>query len=126
MPRPFIPRDRGSAGANPGFGAPWFQMDGLSSRIAVRVGRAVAALEAHLMRPMRLGPFGEEFRIECDTPTRLGVELYHPAFNAFGIELLVDGAIKRIGEVDAPPVATDLDHLWTAVERRAIRRMRRA
>src|SRR5262249_54419642 len=101
-------------------------MDGLSSRIAVRVGRAVAALEAYLMRPMQLGPFDERFRVECDTPGRLGVALHHPAFDAFGIELLVDGAIKGIGEVDPPPVATDLDHLWTAVERRAIRRMRRA
>src|SRR5262249_44578574 len=101
-------------------------MDGLSSRIAVRVGRAVAALEAYLMRPMRLGPFDEEFRIECDTPSRLGIELHHPAFDACGKDLRADGAINEIVKVAPPPVATDLDHLWTAVERRAIRRMRRA
>ena len=75
------------------------------------------ALQPDLMRPVRLGPGDEELFIEGDTACRIGVELRHPAFDAVRIELLIDGAIERVGEIDAPPVTTDLHHLWATVER---------
>src|SRR5262249_30799277 len=45
------------------------------------------------------------------------IDLHHPTLPPIGIKLLVPGRVKRVGEVDAPAVATDLDHLWAAVER---------
>ena len=64
-----------------------------------------------------LRPVDEELRVEGDAAIRAGVELHHPAVDALGIELRVDGAIERVGEVDALAVAADLDHLRAAVER---------
>ena len=59
-------------------------------------------------------------------PSGLRVELHHPAVDAVGIELRVDGAVERVGEIDAPAVAADLDHLRPAVERPVLgARMRR-
>src|SRR5947209_15245893 len=85
-------------------------------RIAIRIGRAVAALQADLMRPMALRPIDEELRIERNPAIRARVELHHPAVDSLGIELRIDGAVKRIGEVDALPVAADLHHLRPAIE----------
>ena len=42
-------------------------------------------------------------------PHSVGVELHHPSIHSFGIELLIDRAIKRIGEVNPPPITADLD-----------------
>src|SRR6266478_9835364 len=81
-----------------------------SSRIAIGIRRTVAAFKAHLVRPVRCRPFHEEFRIEADAAFRIGVELDHPSLDAIGIELWVDGAVQRIGEIDPPPVAADLHH----------------
>src|SRR5262245_32764101 len=68
----------------------------LTSRIAVGVGRAVAALEPHLVRAMRCRPSHKELGIEGYAAIRIGVELHHPAVNAVGIELRIDGAIERV------------------------------
>src|ERR1051326_5646877 len=68
------------------------------------------------MRQLSLGPIDEEFGIEGDAALGLGVELHHPAVEAALVELRVDRAVERIGEVDAPAVAADLDHLRTAAE----------
>src|SRR5258706_10814659 len=89
----------------------------IPSRIAIGIRRTVAAFEPHLVRPVRRRPLHEEFRIEADTAIRLGVELDHPSLDAVGIELRVDGAVQRIGEIDPPSVAADLHHLRPAAER---------
>src|SRR5262249_20320851 len=86
------------------------------SRMAIRVGRAVPALQANLVRALPLRPVNEELRIEGNPAVRFGVELHHPPIDPFRVELLVDGPVKRIGEIDAPSVAADLDHLWAAIE----------
>ena len=79
------------------------------------------------MRALSLRPVDKEFRIESDAAARLGVELDHPAVDPVGVELRVDGAVKRIGEIDPPPVAAYFDHLWTAAEFAVLRaRMVRA
>ena len=95
--------------------------------ITVRVRRCVAALQADLVRAMLRVELDEELRIEGHRAVGCDVELDHPALDAVGIELIVPRAVERVREVDAPPVAADLDHLRAAVERRRrIRRMRRA
>src|SRR5947209_18922847 len=68
------------------------------------------------MRSMALRPIDEELRIERNPAIRAGVELHHPAVDPFGIELRIDGAVERIGEVDAFAIAADLDHLGAAIE----------
>src|SRR5690242_12631655 len=68
------------------------------------------------MRAVALWPGHEEARIELDTAIDAGVELDHPAVEALWIELRIDGAVERISEIDAPPVAADLDHLRSAVQ----------
>src|SRR5712671_7364289 len=83
----------------------------ISSRIAIGIRRTVAAFEPYLVRPVRRRPIHEEFRIEADAAVRLGVELDHPSLDAVGIELRVDGAVQRVGEINPPSVAADLHHL---------------
>ena len=61
-------------------------------------------------------PFDKKPGIEGDAPIRFGVELHHPSIHSFGIELLIDRAIKPIGEVDPPPITADLNHLRSAVQ----------
>src|SRR5262245_36624303 len=90
---------------------------GFLSRIAVGVRRAVAALKPHLVRAVRGRPLDQELRIESDATVRAGVELHHPALDAVGVELRVDGAVERVREVDATPVAADLHHLRAAAQR---------
>src|SRR5215475_14927215 len=85
-------------------------------RIAIGIRRAVAALQANLVRTLAFGPVDEEFWIEGHAAFRLDVELHHPAFDALRIELRIDGAVERVGEVDALAVATDLDHLGAAIQ----------
>src|ERR1700730_13650567 len=68
------------------------------------------------MRSMALWPFDEEFRVELDSALGLGVKLYHPALDSIGIELGIDRAVERVGEIDAPTIAADLHHLRAAVE----------
>src|SRR5215471_10268675 len=97
-----------------------------ASWITIGIRRAVAAFEPHLMRAMRRRPFHEEPRIERDAAAGLRIELHHPAVDAVGIELRIDRAVERVGEIDAPAVAADLDHLRPAAERPRAARMRRA
>src|ERR1051325_7205452 len=85
-------------------------------RIAIGIRGAVAALQANLVRALPFRPVDEEFRIEGHAAVRLDVELHHPAIDAFRIELRIDRAVERIGEIDAPPVTADLDHLRAAIE----------
>src|SRR5215813_3465318 len=95
--------------------------------IAIGIRRTVAALQANLMRTLPLWPIDEEFRVEGHAAIRLDVELHHPTIDAFGIELRIDGAVERIGEIDAPSVAADLDHLRASIELAVLRtRMARA
>src|SRR5947209_6059008 len=68
------------------------------------------------MRSMRRRPLHEELGIERDATPRLGIELHHPTIDPVGIELRIDGAVERIGEVDAAAVTADLDHLRSAAE----------
>ena len=68
------------------------------------------------MWSVRGRPLHKEFGIEGDAAVRIGVELDHPSFDAIGIELWIDGAVQRIGEIDAPAVAADLYHLRAAAE----------
>src|SRR4029077_7870093 len=86
------------------------------SRITIGIRGAVAGLQANLMRTLSLRPVDKEFRIKGDSAARLGVELDHPAVDPLGIKLRVDGAVKRIGEIDPSPVSTHFDHLRTAAE----------
>src|SRR5262249_36636460 len=95
-------------------GGRWPTSTGL--RIAVRIRRAVAAFEADLVRQLPLRPGHEEFRVEVDAAAFAGIELHHPAVEAAFVELGVDGAIERVGEIDAPAVAADLHHLRAAAE----------
>src|SRR5689334_8899100 len=69
------------------------------------------------MRPVALGPFDKEIRIKSNACILPRIELHQPAIDAFRIELLVDRAVERVREINAPPVAADLDHLRPAVER---------
>src|SRR5215469_3061571 len=91
------------------------------SRITEGIRRAVAALEPHLMRQLSLRPLDEEFGIEGDAAVGLGVELHHPAVEPAVVELRVDRAVKRVGEIDALPVAADLDHLRPTAELAVLR-----
>src|SRR5579863_3292043 len=87
-----------------------------SSCVAVGVGGGVAAFEAYLVTA-QLAELQEEVRIDFQAALGFGIELYHPAPDALGIELHVPRRIERVGEIDAPAVAADLDHLRTAVQR---------
>src|SRR5262245_25914165 len=84
------------------------------SRVAVGVGRAVAPLQPDLVRQLAFWPVDEEFWIEGDAAVRVGVELHHPAVKTVLVELAVDGAVKRVGEIDPAAIAADLDHLRPA------------
>src|SRR3954468_16217475 len=84
-------------------------------REAVGVGRGVSAFQPHLMRSL-VAEVDEEVGVEAHPPLGVDVQLGHPALDALGIELGVPGQVERIGEVDAPAVAADLDHLRAAVE----------
>src|SRR6516225_1976284 len=74
------------------------------SRIAIRVRGAIATLQTDLVRQVSLRPFDEELRVERDAALGLGVELHHPALESAFVELRVDRAVERVGEIDAPPV----------------------
>src|SRR5215212_1505460 len=89
---------------------------GCGLRIAIGIGRGVTALQPHLMRPL-VTEIEEEVRVEAHAALRVGIELDHPALDAVGIELRVPGQVERVGEVDAPAIPADLDHLRPPVER---------
>ena len=96
----------------------------LRSRIAVGIRRSSRHLQPNLMRPVALRPFDEELRIELNAAAGIDIELHHPAVDSLRIELRIDRAVKRVGEIDAFAVAADLHHLRPAVERSVRRGMR--
>jgi hypothetical protein len=63
------------------------------------------------MRQVAIGPGQEEVFVKFDPALWLGVDHDHPALDPIGIELVIDCAVERIGEVDAASIATDLDHI---------------
>src|SRR5215469_6967917 len=67
------------------------------SRIAIRIRRAVAALQPDLMRQVPFRPGQKELRIEGNAAVRIGVELHHPAIEPALVELRIDGAVERVG-----------------------------
>src|SRR5262249_10491508 len=75
------------------------------SGIAIRIRRAIAAFEPNLVRPVRSRPLDEELLIEGYAAIRAGVEFDHPTLDAVRIELRIDGAIERVGEIDPLSIA---------------------
>src|SRR6187200_1575484 len=59
----------------------------------------------------------EESWVELHAAFRFHVYLGHPPADAVWIELLVPRRVEAVGEVDAPAVAADLDHLRSAIQR---------
>src|SRR5262249_24619453 len=110
-PRPHLSRGYAHVGACRG---PTSRL--VPSGIAIGIRRAVASLQPDLMRPMAFRPIDEEFRVERDASGGVGVEFSNPAVDAFRIEWRIDRAVERVGEITAPSVAADLDHLRSAVE----------
>jgi len=94
------------------------------SRVTIGIRGRVSALQAHLMRQVALGPGQEEIVIKRDPALGLRVDLDHPALDPVWIKLVVNGAVERIGEVDAASIATDLDHLRATIEGLMVLRMR--
>src|SRR6266851_5969512 len=65
---------------------------------------------------MTFWPIDEEFRIEGHAAAGLDIELDHPTVEPAFIKLRIDGAIKRVGEIDPASIPTDLHHLRAAAE----------
>jgi len=83
-------------------------------------------LQAYLMRQVAIGPGEKEVLVKFHPAIWLGVDLDHPALNPVGIKLVINGAVERIGKVDAASIATDFDHLRPTVKRPMALRMRSA
>src|SRR5690242_2456562 len=58
----------------------------------------------------------EKTGIKRHSARRIDVDLGDPSANAFGIELVVERRVERVGHVDAAAVAADLEHLRRAVD----------
>src|ERR1700732_108936 len=69
------------------------------------------------MRAVRGGPLHKELWVERYAPLGVRIQLHHPALDAVRIELRVNGAVERVGEIDALAVAADLHHLRPAAQR---------
>ena len=80
------------------------------SWVAVGVRGGVAALQAHLMRPLALKSH-KEVRIDLHPAVGIGVDLRHPSAQPLGIELLVPRRVQRVGQIDPAAVAAQLHHL---------------
>src|SRR5438132_45265 len=59
----------------------------------------------------------EELGIDAEAALRRRVQLGRPAADALGIELGIPTRVQRVGQVDPPSVAAQLDHLRPTVER---------
>src|SRR5256885_5808098 len=88
------------------------------SRVAIRVGRGVAALEMNLMGALL--ECREEAFVQAQATLGLGMNRGRPAFDPVGVELLVPTRVQRVGEIGALPVAAELHHLRAAVQRSAL------
>ena len=81
---------------------------------AVRVAGGVTALQPGLVdaQPAKSTPLAKETRVGGNAAAiQACVELGHPRANAIGVEDEVPGPLERVGNVDAPAVTADLDHL---------------
>src|SRR5215213_9799528 len=74
-----------------------------SLRIAIGIGRGVAALQPDLMRPL-VAKIEEEVGVEAHPALGVGIELDHPALDAVGIELSIPGQVEGVGDIDAAPI----------------------
>src|SRR4051812_2842695 len=86
----------------------------LVSAVAVGVRRGVSTLQPHLVRPQAAPVVtgDEEPLVEGHAAGgRIGVDLGHPGAHAGREELVVPGAVERVGQVDPPSVPADLHHL---------------
>src|SRR5688572_15848997 len=87
------------------------------SAVAIGVRGGVPTLQAYLVRspPAEVLAVWEEAVVDAEPAGRgIGVDLRHPGADAVREELVVPGAVQRVGDVDAPAVAADLDHLRAA------------
>src|SRR4051794_40012196 len=82
-----------------------------ASAVTVRVGRGVAALQSDLVHAQatELLAVREESLVDAEPAVGVGVELGHPGAHAVRVELVVPRSVQRVGEVDPPAVAADLD-----------------
>jgi len=62
-----------------------------------------------MMRALSFRPIDKKLRVEGDAALGFGIEFHHPAINSLGIELRVDGAVKRIGEINPATEAAAAD-----------------
>ena len=60
--------------------------------------------------------FEEKIFVQRDAAIVARVKFHHPTTDAVGIELLVPGGIKRVGEIDSFTIAADFYHLWASRE----------
>ena len=58
----------------------------------------------------------KEIRIYAETTYLIGIEFDHPTAHSIRIELLIPGVVEGVSEVNAPPIAAHLDHLWRTVQ----------
>src|SRR5215212_4830736 len=59
----------------------------------------------------------KEVGVKSQPALRIYFGLHHPPRQFFGIELVIPGAVERIGGIDAPAIAADLDLLRAAEQR---------
>src|SRR5689334_12407814 len=80
------------------------------SAVAVRVRRGVATLEPDLVRtqPAEVVAMREEPLVDAQPAVLADVQLRHPGADPVGIELVVPGAVQRVGEVHPLAVPADL------------------
>src|SRR5690348_373351 len=87
--------------------------------VAVRVAGGVPTLQPGLVDPQaaEVLPIREEPRAHGESATvQIGVELGRPGPDPVRVEDEVPRPVQRIGDVYAPAVAADLDHLRAAAE----------
>src|ERR1041384_70894 len=90
-------------------------MPNLRLSVAVGIRGGVAALEPNLMHPAiteMLCTVQEELLVEVHAAGLVDVGHCHPAADPVGVELVVEGPVERVREVDPSSVAADLHHLW--------------
>src|SRR5262249_46784528 len=104
---------RGAASATTPSKSGWLAL--LHVRVTIRVRRSVATFQPYLVGT-QLVKLDKESFIQFHAAVGARVDLHHPTLYSIGIELLVPGGVERVGKVHALAVATNLDHLRSAVE----------
>src|SRR5262245_34597442 len=87
------------------------------------IGRSISAFQVHLVRPQGV-KLHEKIGVEFQAAVGFDIGLHHPTLDPIRIELLVPGSIQGVGKVYSPSIATQLDHLGSAVQRLFRARMR--